>query len=77
MTADLRARRWLLLVLALIMSFGGGLAVTLLIVHRQASEAQRDLCDLVRAFDDTEAEPVTEWGRDQAEAVRAYRAARC
>lgn len=71
-------RRVLLLVVSLIVAFTGGLGVTLLIVANNDAARQRDLCALVAVFDDpSAAPPTTERGRQQRDAMRAYREHRC
>lgn len=81
--------RWLLLVLSLILGFGGltfgGILYTDRVDKRRAAEtarvereAQQDFCDLMRVFDDPAAPPPsTERGRRQVEAIRAYLDRRC
>jgi hypothetical protein len=69
--------RWLSLVLALIVAFGGGLAVALLLIERNERDAQRDLCDMLAVFIAPTPPPETERGRAQYDALAAYRAKRC
>lgn len=82
--------RWLLLVLALIAALGGVQAVTLLTLQQNQQhalatlaqsqrQAQRDICELVEAYD---AEyranpPQTETGRRIAERTRQYVERKC
>lgn len=82
-------RRWLWLVLMLIVGLGGGLVITVDYVNRVQQhsraedariqrEAQADLCELLTVFDDPSAPPpTTDRGRAQVAAMRAYRAKRC
>lgn len=81
--------RWLILVIVLIVGFGGvtvsGVLYTSRVDQRRAAEtarvereAQQALCELMRVFDDPSAPaPTTERGRAQVEAIRAYLARRC
>ena len=70
--------RWLWLVLTLIFSFGGGLGLAILYISNVEQAGQRDLCELVEVFADPSAPPpTTERGRQQQDAVRAYRLKRC
>jgi hypothetical protein len=71
-------RRWLMLVLALILAFGGGLGLAYALIASNERQAQRDLCELLAVFADPAAPPpTTDRGRAQYDALRAYRAKRC
>lgn len=71
-------RRWLVLVLSLIVSFGGGLGLAYVLIEGNQREAQRDLCALVEVFIDPDAPaPSTPRGQAQVDAMRDYRAKRC
>jgi hypothetical protein len=81
--------RWLLLVLSLLFGIGGlafsGIVYTNQVDHhtraeleRSQREAQQDLCEMMRVFDDPNApEPTTDRGRAQVAAIRSYLARRC
>lgn len=82
-------QRWVLLVLALVASFGGlagsGIIYTNSVdrhtrveLTRVQDDRQRDLCELMRVFDDPAAPPpTTERGAAQATAIRDYLRRRC
>lgn len=71
--------RWLLLVLALIVAFGGVHAVTLLTIAQNQRKAQRDICELVEAYDAEYAAhpPSTTTGQKIAEVGRDYIVRNC
>lgn len=69
--------RWLSLVLALILAFGGGLGLSYALIAHNEREAQRDLCELLGVFVAPTPPPETGRGRAQYEALSAYRAKRC
>lgn len=70
--------RWLLLVLSLVLALGGGLGVALFRIAEVQHEQDRDMCELIDAVLPAGAPPpVTERGRQQAEAIEHYRQRRC
>lgn len=69
--------RWLVLVLSLIVSFGGGLGLAYALIDRNEHDAQRDLCELIGVFIAPTPPPETARGRTQYDALSAYRAKRC
>jgi len=82
-------QRWALLVLTLVVSFGGLVVSGILYTNRVERtgrarveqvqrEQQHDLCELIKIFDDPAAPPPsTERGRRQVEAIKEYLARRC
>jgi len=82
-------QRWTILVLTLVVSFGGLAGSGILYTNnvertgrartdRVQQEQQDDLCELIKIFnDDTAPPPSTERGRRQVEAIREYLARRC
>jgi hypothetical protein len=70
-------RRLVMLVLALIIAFGGGLGLAYALIDRNEREAQRDLCEMLGVFIAPTPPPETARGRQQYDALRAYRAKRC
>ena len=70
--------RWALLVLAVVLAFGGGLGLAFVTIAANEREAQRDFCTLLNVFIDPGGPaPTTERGRRQLDALRTYLAKRC
>lgn len=70
--------RWAWLVVVLIAGLGGAVTSAILYTNTVERRQQRDLCEMLRVFDDPHAPPATtERGRAQQRAIAAYRAKRC
>lgn len=71
-------RRWVWLVLTLLMGLGALAVFNVLYTNSVERGADRDFCTLLAVFDDPSAPPpTTERGQRQVAAIRAYRAKRC
>lgn len=76
MSQDWRRALWLLL--TLLAGLGTLGVVNVLYTNSVERDAQRDLCALLAVIDDPNAPPpATDRGRQQRDAIRAYRAKRC
>lgn len=70
--------RWAWLVIILLAGLGGAVTSAILYTNAVERDTQRDMCDLLRVFDDPSAPPATtDRGRAQQRAIAAYRAKRC
>lgn len=71
-------RRWMLLVITLILALGGGLGVALLRIAEVQRDQDRDMCNMLGAMLPSAAPaPSSSYGAEQRKAVTAYRAHRC
>jgi hypothetical protein len=71
-------RRALQLVLTLLAGLGALGVINVLYTNSVERDAQHDLCALLAVIDDPNAPPpATARGRQQRDAIRAYRAKRC
>lgn len=73
------AQRWGLLMLSVIVAFGGGLGLTLFVVVQNEHDRQADMCLLVESVygDPDLPPPSNERGERQLQAARRYLERRC